>query len=191
MDLVDRIETTRFLGAEFLLWLWFAQEVTGGKLEAGDLGLIEVSLESKLSLTDLMSPHESTMMQGSDPFGSAEADQALKRGKLPSKAVLRIKQGESEWLLSLDALKLSMSSIKLPGYEAAEDEQLFERMSLLEQLDELMHALYHQFLCIRLSPKWKQQLFPALQEWIKGSLTLDQRGWTRLHRAVQRQAKVR
>jgi hypothetical protein len=191
MDLVDRIETTRFLGAEFLLWLWFAQDVTSGKLEAGELGLVEVSLESKLSLTDLLSPHETISMKGSDPFGSAEADQALKSGKLPSKALLRIQQGESEWLLSLDAFKLSLSGIKLPGYEATEDEQLFERMSLIEQVDDILHALYREFLNVRLSDGWQQQLFPALQAWVKGNLTLDQRAWTRLHRSATKRSKRR
>ena len=175
MDVANRIETTRFLGAEFLLWLWFAGELLDGKLDAGPHGVVEISLEAQLSLTDLLSPRETISMRGSDPFSSAEADQALKNGKLPSRALLRLKQGDSEWLVTLDAFSLALSGVKLPGYEASDDEQLFERMSLLEQLDEIVHEVYRQFLLLRLAPSWQERFFPALRAWIAGKVTLDER----------------
>lgn len=191
MDLVDRIETTRFLGNEFLLWLWFAGDVTGGNHEVAD-GVVEVSLESQLKLTDPLSARESIAMRGEDPFGSAEADQALKCGKLPAKVLLRIKQGESEWLTSLDGPALSISGVKLPALlDEARDEPLFERLRLLEQLDDLIHELYRQFLTVRLSPSWKGELLPAMRSWVAGKVTLDSAAWTRLHRAPGKRAARR
>ena len=186
MDLVDRIETTRFLGNEFLLWLWFAEDVTGGKHEAGDSGVVEVSLETQLKLTDPLSARESISMRGDDPFGSAEADQALRSGKLPAKVLLRLKQGETEWLATLTGPSLALSGIKLPALlNEAADEPLFERMRLLEQLDELIHELYRQFLAVRLSASWASELLPALRQWVAGKVTLDQAAWVRIHRSAK------
>lgn len=183
MDLVDRIETTRFLGNEFLLWLWFAGDVTGGKHEVLERGVVEVLLESQLKLTDPLSARESISMRGEDPFGSAEADQALKSGKLPATVLLRIKQGETEWLATLTGPALSLSGIKLPALlNDAEDEPLFERLRLLEELDDLLHELYRQFLAVRLSASWASDLAPAMKSWVAGSITLDATAWQRLHR---------
>lgn len=183
MDLVDRIETTRFLGSEFLLWLWFAGDVTEGKVETATHGVVEVSLETQLKLADPLSQRETVVLRGDDPCGSAEADQALKSGKLPEKALLRVKHGEMEWLLVLDAPSLGLSAIKLPALlDESTDEPLFERMRLLEQIDELMSELYGTFLNVRLAPSWQQELLPALRKWINGTVALDQQSWRRLHR---------
>lgn len=191
MDLVDRIETTRFLGNEFLLWLWFAGDVTEGKIETTH-GVVEVSLETQLKLTDPLSERESIVMRGDDPFGSAEADQALRSGKLPSKALLRVKHGEAEWLLTLDAPSLGLSGIKLPALlDQSTDDPLFERMRLLEQIDELIHELYGTFLSVRLAPSWQQEMLPALRKWIGGTVTLDQQGWRRLHRRSSKRKNKR
>lgn len=182
MDLVDRIETTRFLGNEFLLWLWFAGDVTGGRHELGDGGVVDVSLESQLKLTDPLSARESISMRGEDPFGSPEADQALKNGKLPAKVLVRLKQGEAEWIATLNGPALALSGIKLPALlDEAADEPLFERLRLLEQLDDLVHELYRQFLSVRLSPSWASELLPAMKSWVAGNVTLDPAAWIRLH----------
>jgi len=192
VDLVDRIETTRFLGNEFLLWLWFAGDVTGGMHELGDGSVVEVSLENQLKLIDPLSARESISMRGEDPFGSPEADQALKHGKLPAKVQLRLKQGESEWIASLNGPALALSGIKLPALlDEAADEPLFERLRLLEQLDDLLHELYRQFLTVRLSPSWTSEILPAMKRWVAGDVTLDPAAWTRLHGSGKRKTRRR
>ena len=42
MDLIDLINTRRFLGAEFLMWLWFKADCYDGIMDVGDHGKIEV-----------------------------------------------------------------------------------------------------------------------------------------------------
>lgn len=192
MDLVDRIETTRFLGNEFLLWLWFAGDVTGGRHDLGDGSVVEVSLESQLQLTDPLSARESISMRGEDPFGSPEADQALKHGKLPAKVLLRLKHGEAEWVASLNGPALALSGIKLPALlDEAADDPLFERLRLLEQLDDLLHELYRQFLSARLSPNWTSELLPAMRSWVAGNVTFDAAAWARLHHGTEKKRRSR
>ena len=51
MDFVERVTRTQFLGAEFLTWLWYQEEVGGGQFQlGGDLGDIELSFEDKLTM---------------------------------------------------------------------------------------------------------------------------------------------
>jgi len=190
MDLVDRIETTRFVGGEFLLWLWFCRDVMEGDVPAGDLGKVDVSIESPLALEDPLTDAEKVAVRGADPAGSGEAEQALLAGKLPRKVALRLIFEQSEWLCTLDARTFALSSVTLPALSSeGEEERLYERLRLLEQLDDLLQALYRQFLCVRLGPAWNKTLHVAISAWVRGERTLRLDECRRLHqRAHQRSA---
>jgi recombination associated protein RdgC len=195
MDLVDRIETTRFLGGEFLLWLWFSRDVTGGEIHIKGRGTLSVSLETQLGLADPIAERERVQIRGLDPFGGTEAGEALAAGKLPRKVGLRIVFEQSEWVMTLDSSTLALSGVKLPALSnEREDEVLNERMRLLEQIHELVHALYAHFLGVRLSPAWESDVLPALRRWVRSGDVMDEKQFDRLHarragRAAERSAR--
>jgi len=171
MDLVDRIETTRFLGGEFLLWLWFSRDVLDGVLQLPGQGALEVALESTLLLIDPLADKERVNIRGVDPLGSLEAEQALLRGKLPRKVGLRLVFEQSEWVAMIDAASLGLSGVKLPVLlSEGEEEHFHERMRLLEQLHDLVQGLYRHFLGVRLAPRWQGELLPAMREWLHGEV---------------------
>lgn len=182
MDLVDRIETTRFLGGEFLLWLWFSRDVTGGEVFIKGRGLLVVSLETQLGLSDPIAEREKVSIRGLDPFGSAEAGEALTAGKLPRKVGLRIVFEQSEWVMTLDSQTLALSGVRLPAISGQTSEEVFhERMRLLEQIHELVQALYAHFLGVRLSPAWDAEVAPAVRRWVIAGELMEQKRFDRLH----------
>jgi hypothetical protein len=181
MDLVDRIETTRFLGGEFLLWLWFSRDVLDGVLQIPGRGSVEVALESTLLLVDPLADKERVSIRGLDPLGSLEAEQALLRGKLPRKVGLRITFEQSEWVALLDAASLGLSGVKLPVLlSEGEEEHFHERMRLLEQLHDLVQGLYRHFLSVRLAPRWQEQLLPAMRDWLRGEV-MERKAYEAVH----------
>ena len=182
MDLVDRIETTRFLGGEFLLWLWFSRDVTGGEVHIKGKGTLIVSLETQLGLADPVADRERVTIRGMDPFGSAEAGEALVTGKLPRKVGLRIVFEQTEWVVTLDSNTLALSGVKLPALSSQGSEELFfERVRSLEQIHELVHALYAHFLGVRLAPTWDSDVAPALKRWVVEGELMDEKRFDRLH----------
>ena len=50
MDLVDILKEKRFLGQEFLTWLWWKSEERGGSLMLADFGEITLSFEKHMLL---------------------------------------------------------------------------------------------------------------------------------------------
>mgnify|MGYP001552449582 CR=1 FL=1 len=70
MDLVDRIEKRRFVGREFLLWLWFESEVFEGTISTKEHGEIGLWLEKQIALS---AGREVTRIKGTHPAGSREA----------------------------------------------------------------------------------------------------------------------
>jgi hypothetical protein len=182
MDLVDRIETTRFLGGEFLLWLWFSRDVTGGEIHIEGRGTLVVSLETQLGLADPIADRERVVIRGVDPFGSAEGGEALATGKLPRKVGLRIVFEQNEWVATLDSNTLALAGVKLPASSSQAAEQLFyERVQRLEEIHELVHALYARFLSVRLAPAWESEVAPALRRWIGTGELMDEKRFDRLH----------
>jgi hypothetical protein len=182
MDLVDRIETTRFLGSEFVLWLWFSQDSLDGLLKIPALGAIEVTLGTQLMLADPLTPKESVHVRGQDPCGSSEAEQALHQGKLPRKVGLRFTFEQNDWVFTLDAATLDLSGVKLPALlSEGEEEHFYERMRLFEQMHDLVRALYSRFLSVRLSPAWDSDVAPSIRLWLSDGTMPESAEYEALH----------
>ncbi len=187
MDLVDRIETTRFLGPEFLAWLWYKIELFEGGFELGSLGAAEVWLDTQVTLAAWKDYGEQIALRGTAPSSSPEAAEALRQGKVPVKARLRLTVNGEEYALALDARNFALSGIKIPEILTEDSEERFyERMRLLEQVDQAVCELYDEFLCLRLSPLWEAELAPHIRDWVKGKETLS----TRAYQALLKRAEV-
>jgi hypothetical protein len=190
-DRALRIETARFLGSEFLLWLWFGRDATGGELFIPGHGLAIITFETQLALADPSAERERVSIRGADPCGGAEAAEALIVGKLPRKAGLRIEFESNEWTLTIDSHTLALSGVKLPAVDReGEEAQFYERMHLLEQLHELIHRLYALFLGVRLAPVWESEVVPALRRWVLEGALMDAREFERLHGSTRRSSRI-
>ena len=83
MSLAELIEQRRFVGREFLVWLWFESELFEGRFELQGIGPSEIWLESQMTLVQ---EKEQSRLKGAAPSSAPEAHEALRQGKLPSQA---------------------------------------------------------------------------------------------------------
>lgn len=182
-DLVERIETTRFLGSEFLVWLWFTTELFETELELRDGTALSVWLEAQLWMKGASDGGERIHFTGVAPSTTSEAKLALRRGKLPVRARVCLRQDPEDFSCVYDAESFSFGSVKVPALIAEPgDEQFRERVTMLERFDQLWNSLYAEFLKLRLSPAWESVLLPAVKAWAAGSPTLT----TKSYRAMLR-----
>lgn len=119
MQLVDRIERRRFVGREFLLWLWFESEALEATLHTKEHGPFGLWIEGELILS---AGKEVTRIKGSYPGGHREAKESLRRGKLPERAGLHLSIGERESSFVLKSEAMAIASLKLPTVLSAEEE---------------------------------------------------------------------
>jgi hypothetical protein len=113
MQLVDRIEKRRFVGREFLTWLWFESELFDATLSTKEHGSFGMWIE-RLMVLDA-GKAEVTRIKGATPSATREAKEALLRGKLPESAGLHVSMGERESSFTLKAESLSLAGLKLPA----------------------------------------------------------------------------
>ncbi len=187
MDRYEHIEQTRFLGAEFLAWLWFKIELFEGHLALPEGRAADGWMDTSLVLGSPDNPRERVMLRGQQPSATAEAASALRTGKVPVKAALRLSVGVQEYTFTFDAKTFAVSGVKLPAVLGEESDQpVYERLRLIEQLDQKLTELYSEFLSLRVAPEWDRALAPAMRAWVRGKLTLTKRQYTGL---LQRASK--
>lgn len=192
MQLLDRIERRRFVGREFLLWLWLESELFDATLETKEHGSFGLWLEGRLVLDE---GRESTVIKGTAPGRHREAKESLLRGKLPERVGLHVSWGDHESTLVLKGESLALASVVLPtqldkaepetaivpppprgkprrkarpGPSDEEHEAFYERMHLAKEIEAMLEALYRQFLALRLSSAWADLVTPALERWVRG-----------------------
>lgn len=169
MDLVDRIERARFLGREFLVWLWYESERNEGVLALSTGEACELWLEAQLTLVGGDSEKSESRLKGAMPSASPEAKEALRQGKLPTRAKLRVARGSQSWGFALDAGSLGISGVKIPSVITEDtDERFYERMELVESLEAILADLFGTFLELRTSEKWNAQTAPSMRQWVRG-----------------------
>jgi hypothetical protein len=197
MQLLDRIEKRRFVGREFLLWLWFESELLDATLSTRAHGSFGFWLEKRLLLS---AGKQSTRITAPSPGLGREAKEALLAGQLPESAGIRITRGDDETSFQFNAERLAIIGLKLNTVldqapepepadlvaelkgqrrgraaksgpardEDADYEKFYERMQLTQSLEAVIEALYADFLALRLSDSWSRDVVPQLRAWAAG-----------------------
>lgn len=190
IDMADRIELRRFVGREFLLWLWLEIELFEATLSTKEHGSFGLWLEGRLVLDE---GKESTVIKGTAPGLHREAKESLLRGKMPERAGLHLSFGDHECTLTLRGETLAFAGLVPPRKPAEEEaaprvdvppprrkkkandtafdvehESFYERMHFARDVEGLTTALYRDFLTIRLSSTWNSHVVQALEAWVAG-----------------------
>jgi len=160
-------EEGRFLGYEFLTWLWFTSEGHGGKLALEDGRQAEIHPGERMVLSRPDDGRERVVCL-SPAVSLHEARTALQRGKMVEELQLCLRVGESEYSLRLDADLGSVRSLRTPRRlrEPSEEDDadgfFLEKMFFLEEVFECLDAAYRAFLAQRLSKAWETRVRPGL-----------------------------
>ncbi len=165
-DLLERVESTRFLGSEFLLWLWLRAELVDKPIALPELGDFQVWLDNQITLQSEIDPNERVTVRGAAPSGSPEAREAVRAQKFPVRARIAIRNEERDFACVLVAHRFAVASGKIPAVLTKDTDDAFqERMTLVERLCQSLDGLYSAFLRDRLGPLWKEAWEPAIVCW--------------------------
>lgn len=165
MDLAELITAKRFLGNEFLLWLWRHEDDDRAMFKLGS-DVIEIRFADRIQLQATLAEAETSDLKGGAPAHSPEAHKALQVGKRVAKAKMILRKGEREWEFSVDSSSFNLSGIKTPTVLSKEDDEpFFERMFLIEELHDAWTGVYKLFLEQRLAEDWEKTR-AEIADWI-------------------------
>ena len=175
MDLVDLITEKRFLGQEFLTWLWWKSEERGGTIELPSIGHITVVFEKHMLLEFGEGESSEKIICTGLQAELQEARTGLQMGKKLEQARILIGYNNSEYSFTLAAALMEFRNVRLPKTEATEKDKsenpeevegmILERIFLFEELIRLMNGLFYMFLRLRVSEEWRDELL-KVRQWI-------------------------
>jgi recombination associated protein RdgC len=173
-DLVELLYAYRFLGREFLAWLWFKSEAEAdGLIKVRDQEPVMVAVGDKMVLETGDGEYRETLVLQGSHSEHREARLGLQQGKLPEEMHLRLSRGQDEWQLNPKAATREIKGLKSKNaagpQEDDEDQEafFFDQMYQVEAVSMIIDGLFREFLQVRLSPAWEQEELPHWQDWLE------------------------
>ena len=175
MDLVDLITEKRFVGQEFLTWLWWKSEERGGSVELPGVGDIVVVFEKHMLLEIGEAEHSERLVCSGLQTELREARTGLKTGKKLEQARIHIVKGDYEWNVTLGASLFEYRSVRPPKTAASTDQtasaeetegMILERIFLFEELTRIIDDLFRLYLQARTGREWHREL-DQIRRWVE------------------------
>jgi hypothetical protein len=171
LDIAVAYNRYRFLGNEFLTWLWFAIENDSDSLRRCDPDWVHLHVGNRMVLENKRANSKENITIKADDAGLEEALLALNKGALITDLHLVYKSGAVEWQFAVKGEGLSFSALKLPQtglLETGEDLEgiLLEKIYLYDKVTDFMDKIYTVFIGLRLSDAWHGQFLPEFKKWL-------------------------
>lgn len=176
LDIAVAYNKYKFVGQEFLTWLWYMIDNEMGILTAAEPDMDSIALGNKIVFENrnLKDTVEVITIKG-DEADLAEGAIALGKGATVSEMTLIITSNENQWRFGIKGENLSLSSLKVPetgNIENKEDEEdgaVLEKIFLCEKAVSIIEGLFKLFIKLRISEDWHRNTVPAMQKWISGN----------------------
>lgn len=174
LDIAIAYDRYKFIGNEFLTWLWYAIDNAPDTLEKIEPTLSALEVGNRIVLKNQTDNGEETISIKGDTAGLEEGILALVKGAMVTEINLIYKTSEHQWQFSLKGESLGFTSLKTPetgNIETQDDIEgmVLEKAFLLEKATTLLDGLFNHFIQLRVSSTWLTDTQAALQDWIQKS----------------------
>lgn len=171
LDIAVAYNRYRFLGNEFITWLWYTIENDIDQIAQCDPEFVDLDVGSRMVLENRLANGKETLTIKGDAAGLEEAIVALNKGALITELHLLYKSGALQWSFAIKGESMGLSAIKLPQTGPIESQQdwegaILDRLYLYEKLIFFISKLYQLFIKMRLSAAWSGQIIPAIRSWL-------------------------
>lgn len=161
----------KFIGHEFLTWLWFNIENEPEQLQAASQNLDSLTIGNRLVIENRRRDEvlEAITIKGDDA-GLEEGILALKKGAVVTEMNLVQTIGDHTWSYTLKGESLNISSLKTPTVgqvESGDDIEgaVIEKVYLYDQVIQFIHNLFKLFIKKRVADNWPETV-NQIKNWI-------------------------
>lgn len=174
LDVSVAYEKYKFLGYEFLTWLWFVIETDPEYLRGVQPEMASLDVGNRLVLENRQTGTVETITIKGDDAGLEEARLSLKKGGMVSEMNLMYRSGDQKWQFTMKGESFHISTLKIPETGPVESDEdweggVLERIYLYEKAVMLVRQLYSGFIRLRIQNEWSNRVVPLMKNWISGS----------------------
>ena len=162
----------KFLGHEFLTWLWHRMEKEPDRIMGPEKEPATLEIGNRIVVENRQGDDavETVTIKG-DNAGLEEGILSLKKGGVVSELNLVYRSMENEWRFTIKGESLNLSSLKTPETGAAESESdlegvILEKIYLYDKALALIAHLFKEFIELRVSEDWFEKGVDPIRRWI-------------------------
>ncbi|RLB74897.1 MAG: hypothetical protein DRH24_20515 [Deltaproteobacteria bacterium] len=170
-DLAVAYSRYKFLGNEFLTWLWFISEQDQEKLKTIEKDLAALNIGNRIVLENRLNNAVETITISGDDAGLEEGILALAKGAIVTEINVLYKTRDNEWRFTIRGESMNISNLKIPPTDLPESDEdieglVLEKVYLYEKALQLIDNLFNAFIQLRVSSKWNETEVPKIRKWI-------------------------
>lgn len=164
----------KFIGHEFLTWLWFLIEKNPDLLKQLNPDLVSLEIGNRVMLENSTRDSLETITIKGDDAGMEEGILALKKGAVVTELNLHAQCGELKWQFTLKGESFNVANVKAPetGQIETDDDiagAVLEKAFLYENIMALIDTMFKQFITLRISNKWSSEVVPLIRAWLRSA----------------------
>jgi hypothetical protein len=172
LDVAVAYNRFRFLGNEFLTWLWFTIENEPESLKHAWSEPISLEIGNRIVLENRIRDAVETVTIKGDEANLEEGILALRKGAVVIEMNLHLQTGDQQWTFTIKGESLSFSNFKTPFAGPGETEEdiaglVIQKVDLFDQPVEIMKALFARFIKLRISDQWRKTGTTKISTWLK------------------------
>lgn len=174
IDVAVSYNKYKFLGNEFLTWLWYIIEndINIKEMVNIDCNTIKISVGNSIVLENSLGEtcQEKITIKGDDA-GLEEGTTALRKGALVVEINLALKIDENEWKFTIKGESLNITGLKTPATGKIENNDeiegaVLEKTYLCSMVFEVIDNVFYRFIKKRISEEWQSTEITAIQKWL-------------------------
>ena len=171
LDVAVAYNRYRFLGNEFLTWLWFMIDTQQGQLKAFEPDLTGLEIGSRIDLENRRDEKLERITIKGDDADLKEGYLALRKGALVTDLNLVLRSADFQWQFNLKGESLNISALKTPDTAAVENPEdnegaILEKIFLHERITKFLETAFRHFVHLRTSDKWNNATVAQIRQWL-------------------------
>lgn len=171
LDVAVAYNRFKFLGDEFLTWLWFVIEQDRSLLEKLDPELTSFEIGNRIVLKKRRKKAVERITIKGEDADLDEAKLALKKGALVAEFNLIYRSAQQKWQFTLKGESLNLSSLKTPQTAPPEgpddlEAMVLEKIFLYDKILQFLEKSYKHFIKLRISNNWQFRETALIRKWI-------------------------
>jgi len=170
LDVTVAYNRFKFLGEEFLTWLWFVIEKDPVILKKADPDLTSLEIGNRIVLEKRHKKSVERITIKGENAGLEEAMLALQKGALVAELNLVYRSTKQKWQFTIKGESLNLSSLKTPKTTAPESPGdmagvVLEKIFLYDKILQFLDKLYKTFIKYRVSTRWQKRDISLIKKW--------------------------
>ncbi|OQX62179.1 MAG: hypothetical protein B5M56_07210 [Desulfococcus sp. 4484_241] len=163
----------KFLGCEFLTWLWFLTETGPGSIVDAGGKPVTLVLGNRIVLENHRRESMETITIKGSESELEEGRLALKKGAVVTEMNLNMVCDDKTWTFDIKGESLELSGLKVPDTDGGADGELetvvLEKIASYEKVQAFVRHMYARFIRLRVDGEWDRKTVGLIRKWMLSS----------------------